>query len=373
MLAEHLGYLADPVRLDRFRAAIHKVVKSGDRVADLGCGTGILGLLCLQAGASFVYLIDNSAMIDVARQTFERAGVAGQARFIKARSQQAELPERVDVILCDHVGYFGFDYGIVDLIEDTRARLLKPQGSLMPRRLKLQISAIESGDCRSLALAWQAPAVPAQYHWLSEYAINTKHAVNLSPKDLLSAPASLGAIDLGKDNPGFYSWSAELVMHRKGLLHGLGGWFDCELGPGVTMTNSPLSEQPIKRSQVFLPIADAVPVDAGEAVNVQLSARPADDLIAWTVEFPRSGRRFRHSTWNGRLMTAEDLLRANPGRIPSPSAQGRARAIVLGYCDGHRTAHDIELAVLRDHPALLASQAEISRFVAQVLSQDAGP
>ena len=45
MLDEHLGYVADRTRLEQFRAAFAKVVCAGDQVADLGCGSGILGLL----------------------------------------------------------------------------------------------------------------------------------------------------------------------------------------------------------------------------------------------------------------------------------------------------------------------------------------
>ena len=50
MLEEHLGYVADRIRLERFRIGIAKVIRPGDHVADLGCGSGILGLLCLRAG-----------------------------------------------------------------------------------------------------------------------------------------------------------------------------------------------------------------------------------------------------------------------------------------------------------------------------------
>jgi hypothetical protein len=37
MLDEHLGYVADRIRLERFQAAIAQTLKAGDRVADLGC------------------------------------------------------------------------------------------------------------------------------------------------------------------------------------------------------------------------------------------------------------------------------------------------------------------------------------------------
>ena len=69
---------------------------------------------------------------------------------------------------------------------------------------------------------------------------------------MLAGPAELGCIDLRVDNPEFFSWTVELTVARDGTLHGLAGWFECELAENVWMTNSPLSAQAIKRSQAFL-------------------------------------------------------------------------------------------------------------------------
>jgi hypothetical protein len=46
--------------------------------------------------------------------------------------------------------------------------------------------------------------------------------------------------------------------------------------------------------------------------------------------------------------------------------------IVLSYCDGRRTAREIEQQVLADHPDLLPSPDETVRFVVHVLARDAG-
>jgi len=214
--------------------------------------------------------------------------------------------------------------------------------------------------------------VPAEFRWLRDYSVNAKHAVEFRRDEVLGLPAHLGTIDFLKDDRAFFSWTADLPMERSGVVHGLGGWFDCELAEGVRMTNSPLAEAPIKRAQAFLPIGEAVPVESGEIAKATLMARPDDNLIAWTVEFPASGRRFSHSTWQGTLLSPEDLHRANPARIPKANRVGLASAIVLGYCDGKRTARDIEQAVLREHPGLFPSAGEISLFVARVLGRDAG-
>ncbi len=370
MLEEHLGYIADHIRIEQFKAAVDQVLKPGDRVADLGCGSGILGLLCLRAGAAQVFAIDSTAMIEVARETLTRAGLGNRGVFICGHSHRIELPELVDVVICDHVGYFGFDYGIVNTLHDARRRLLKPRGRLIPARIRLQIGAAESEKSHDQAEGWRAKGVPGEFHWLHQHAVNTKYAAELPRKALLSAPAELGNIDLYTDNPEFFSWTAEMTITRDGVMHGLAGWFECELAEGVWMTNSPLSDRAIKRPQAFLPIDEAIQVSVGDWVKTTVMARPADHLIAWVVEFPATGQRFSHSTWQGILLVPKDLIRANPTRVPKLSREGQARTTILAYCDGQRTAREIEQAVLRDHPDLFPSPDEISRFVAQVLGKD---
>lgn len=370
MLQEHLGYLADAPRLDKFRRAIAAVVRPGDVVADLGCGSGILGLLALQAGAAHVYAIDDSAMLHVARETLARAGLAQRATFIQGRSQQVSLPARVDVAMCDHVGYFGFDYGIVELLADARRRFLKPGGAIVPARIALQLAAVESAAARRYTEDWRAERVPAEFHWLREKAVNAKHDIGLRPEDVLSSPVSPGTLELGADVPPYLSWQGELPIARDGLVHGLAGWFDCELAAGVGMSNSPLASDRIDRSQAFLPIDEPVPVKRGEALKATLMLRPADIVIGWVVESPAGDRRYGHSTWQGMPLAPEDLQRAHPERVPVPGSEALARGIVLGYCDGRRTVREIGAAVAREHPQLLPSAAELERFVAQVLAGD---
>jgi protein arginine N-methyltransferase 1 len=371
MLDEHLGYVSDAIRLARYQAAIAKVVAKGSTVADLGSGSGVLGLLCLQAGAGRLVAVDDSDMLEVARETLTRSGYGDCSTFIRGKSSQIELPERVDVVICDHVGYFGFDYGVVEFLADARKRFLKPGGTLIPASIRLNIAAVGAQRCDELANGWCAEGVPNEFHWLRTHAVNTKHAVNLERGDVLAVPAVLGDIDLHADNPEFFSWNAELRIERDGLMHGLAGWFECELAEGVWMTNSPLAEAPIRRSQAFLPIDEAVEVKAGDTIRATVMARPADHLIAWIVEFPASGQRFAHSTWQGQLLTPAQLMQRNPAHVPHLGRRGQATATVLGYCDGRRTVAEIEQAVLRDHPDLFPSAGEISGFVARILGREA--
>ncbi len=367
VLDEHLGYVADAIRLEQFKSAVAQVVRQGDRVADVGCGSAVLGLLCLQAGAGHVDAVDSSAAIEIARQSLTAAGWGDKASFIHGKSFQVELPEAADIVICDHVGYFGFDYGLIETMADARRRFLKPGGRLIPGLLRLQLGAVESDKCHQLAVGWRAPGIPREFHWLRQHGINTKHAVNLQADEVLAGPAELACIDLQAENPDFFSWTAELTMARDGILHGLAGWFECELAENVWMTNSPLSAQAIKRSQAFLPIDGPLVVKAGDIVSATVMARPADHLIAWEVRHPATGKKFSHSTWLGDLLMQEQLGKTRPDHVPQLSRVARAKALVMGYCDGRRSVAQIQESVLREHPDLFPSAGEITRFVDAVL------
>lgn len=370
MLKEHLGYIADQARLDQFRAAIRQTVVPGDSVVDVGSGSGVLGLLCLQAGAAHVYAIEHGPIVEIARETFHRAGLADRVTFVRGRSQQVELPEQVDVAICDHVGYFGFDYGVIGLFQDARRRFLKTGGRIIPERIELHLAAVESEPAFALTARWQGPEVPAEYHWLRQYGDNAMHPFAFGREDLLGPPSALARIDLRGDNPAFLSSTVELSIERDGCVHGLGGWFECELAAGVLMSNSPLAEHGVDRAQVYLPIAEAVQVKADDRIKVTVMTRPDDGLTAWSMQFPRTGQHFSHSTWHGMPLAPEDFARMNPSRVPRISHEGEARAVILAYCDGLRTTREIERAVLDDHPNLFPSNAETLRFVAWVLSRD---
>ena len=356
--------------MEAFKTAITRAVKPGNIVVDVGCGTGVLGLLCLQAGAMRVWGINSTPAIELARETMARAGLSDRYLCRAERSFQAILPEKADVVICDHVGYFGIDYSIIETLQDARRRFLKPGGVLLPSRLKLFLGAVQSDHCRKLTDAWSAAAIPMEFHWLRNFSVHSKHAVTLASDDILGAPAELGTIDLGADQPDFFSFQTVLHIARDGRLDGLAGWFECELTEGVWMTNSPLSKDAIRRDQAFLPIDQPIDVTAGDTLNVTIQARPSDGLLAWTVEVPSTGRRSRYSTFSGMILSKEQILKSQPNRVPKLNRTGAARQTVMAYCDGKRTAREIEQAVLRDHSDLFPTKGEISRFVLGTLGRD---
>lgn len=311
ILKEHLDYLSLHGREEAYARAIARHVRAGDVVADLGCGLGVLGLACLRAGAARVYGIDKSAALVLARETMAREGLTPRYTCIHGSTFETDLPEKVDALICDHLGWFGFDYGIIPMLRDAKHRLLKPVGAIIPRGLRMMIASTSSAKARARAEAWRHDPVPAAYRWLEEYGINTKHPHFFTQDEIASAPALLGEVDLTADAPDDFHFTAKITASTAHVMQGLAGWFACELAEDVWLTNSPLEERAIARNQVYLPIRDPLELAAGDKVEVSLRLRFDSEMFAWSVRGP-NGKRQKMSTWKSAILSEDDLARGAP-------------------------------------------------------------
>ena len=80
----------------------------GKVVLDVGCGTGILSLFCVANGAKKVFAVDASDIADQAKKIIEHNGATEKITVIKGKVEEIELPEKVDTIVSEWMGYFLF-------------------------------------------------------------------------------------------------------------------------------------------------------------------------------------------------------------------------------------------------------------------------
>ena len=367
VLAEHIGYLSLSGRRALYERAIAQIVEKGDIVADLGCGVGVLGLQCLAAGAGRVYGIDSSAAVHHARETAKRSGLSDRYICVASSTFDAVLPELVDVLICDHIGFFGFDYGIVEMMRDAAARMLKPGGRIIPDRLNLQVAAASSEECRSIAAAWSQENVPDELRWLDHLARNSRHPHQFKPDEIVSAVADLGEIELGENSRDLYSFSAELEITQAGRFDGLAGWFDAHLGADVWMTNSPLETRSIGRPKAFLPVAKPFDVAPGDRIGVKLRTRSEGTLIFWTIKPPGDAPAQEMSTWESTILSQDDLHEL--GDVP-PTLTDKAKVnvAILSMVDGSRTPREIEDAILAAYPDLYPTPERTREHVREIIS-----
>ena len=376
---EHREYLSDRARISAFSRAICEVVKPHDIVLDLGSGTGILGLLACRAEAARVYSVDDGGMTGLARQICRANGLQDRVVFIKELSTRVDLPEKVDVVVADQIGQFGFNAGVLDYFSDARTRFLKPGGKMVPCGVDLIVAPVEAPELWNQVEFWNKAPAGFDFGPARTLAANTGYPTNLRPEQLLGDPAQLVAFDLSQATADPFKAAVYVKAARDGTLHGIGGWFSAQLSPGVVMTNSPLAKDAINRRQIFFPIDQSVEVRGGDGIRVMMHVLPKETMVSWTVEVWNEGNgsssdrvrkaAFKHSTFKGMLLCEEDLQRTRPAFVPKLTPWGNARFSVLTLCDGKRSLSEIEQEVFRRHPKLFKSGAEAATFVAEVVTR----
>jgi hypothetical protein len=368
---EHRSYLADRPRIDAFRRAIRQVVREGAVVADVGSGSGILGLLACEAGAARVYSIEATGMIELARAVAARNGFADRLRFVHAESGEVELPEPVDILVCDQIGHFGFEAGLFDFVRDACRRFLKPGGAMIPARVALQVAPVAVPALAAAVRFWCERPAGFDMSPAHAWAASTGYPTRLEPDQCLGEPVVGVSVDvLGVTHEPF-SLHVSLPIARRGLLDGIGGWFTADLAPGVILTNSPFSHDRIDRRNVYFPI-DPVAVEPGDLVSVRMRILPAAVVVSWRGEVTRAGRTiasFNRSTLGGMLLSRDDLARQRAGYVPTLTPRGRARLTVLELCDGSHPLAEVERRLFERHPDLFATPAEAAAFAAEVVTR----
>jgi len=131
------------------------------RVADLGCGSGILGIAALLQGALSVAAVDTDSL--AVRATAENAAVAGLQQRLQVRLGSAEVlaelleAEPADLLLCNILA------PVIEALAPAFTGLLAPSGvGLLSGLLVPQAERLQHG---LVALGWRVELAAQQSQW----------------------------------------------------------------------------------------------------------------------------------------------------------------------------------------------------------------
>ncbi|KAK9801381.1 hypothetical protein WJX73_003246 [Symbiochloris irregularis] len=145
----HREMLADRSRTEGYASAITACVKAnpGSVVLDVGCGTGILGMLAARAGARQVIGVEGSpAMASMAEAICHANGLSasngGPISIVPGLVEQvAELPvQQVDVLVSEWMGYALLFESMLGSVIYARDRWLRPGGVMLPDTASLFVA-----------------------------------------------------------------------------------------------------------------------------------------------------------------------------------------------------------------------------------------
>ncbi|EWC46121.1 hypothetical protein DRE_04695 [Drechslerella stenobrocha 248] len=145
----HETMLKDAVRTESYRDFIYdnKHVFQGKTVLDVGCGTGILSMFCAKAGAAKVFAVDNSNIIEQARENIFENGLDNVITCIRGKVEEITLPvKQVDIIVSEWMGYCLLYEAMLDSVIYARDKYLAPDGLMVPSECRLLIAAMHDSD-----------------------------------------------------------------------------------------------------------------------------------------------------------------------------------------------------------------------------------
>lgn len=283
--------LADKVRMDFYHAAIARHVQPGDRVLDLGTGTGILSAMAARRGAGKVIAIDHSEILKQAKVLMEDNGVRN-VEFVATHSRDFHPKEKVDVILQEQMGDFLFDEAMVANVTDLRDRVLKPGGVIVPAKFEFFCEPVQLRAERRVPFLWEMVVHGYRYAALSRQRPVDPSYYRLALSDaaaierFVGTPEPLLHLDLqtvvDEDLP--CDLISERVALESGRVDGFAVFFRAQADDRLVLSTDPLDPHRAAHWGVRVLRIDACEAARGDTVHFNLRVGRWSDPDTWRWE-----------------------------------------------------------------------------------------
>ncbi|HRY06463.1 MAG TPA: 50S ribosomal protein L11 methyltransferase [Hyphomicrobiaceae bacterium] len=290
----HRTLIADRVRNRALFAALSRVIKNGETVvADIGAGTGLIGLMAARLGARDVYLYEMAEVAGVAAQIIKK-NRARTCHVMPCSSLDMVDPPRVDVVISETLGNYAFEENMIQTLEDARARHLKRGGVIIPARVRQFVAPVIADRFDEELRAWGQVGpelgIALDLGFAEGMSLNNIYVRTLEPGDLLGHGDSARVwdkADFTADKPNSPNRKGEAVwaITSDVVIHGLGVWWEAELVPGVTLSTAPQAPR-THWEQLYFPLLSPLSCRCGETLKASLSSRSSEEEgthLAWKV------------------------------------------------------------------------------------------
>jgi len=370
--------LADRVRMSAYERALRQSVKPGSVVLEIGTGPGIMAVLACQLGASRVYAIEPSPIVQLAREIAAANHCADIIEFIEDISTRVTIPVRADVIVSDLRGAIPLLEQHIPSIVDARRRFLAPGGALIARKDRIWCAVVEIPErYGKIVNPWESKSLGQDLSPARRMAVNEIQKERIVPEQLLTKPQLWATLDYATvespDVQGELNWTAE----RTGTGHGVVAWFEAELADGVVFSTAPGKEGTIY-GFLFFPWAQPVPLVAGQQVRVNLQAKllEKDYFWRWTTEIgsvespEKISTQFNQSEIHSMMVSPSELRRRASDFVPHISEEGRIRQRALELMDGKASLEEIARRLANEFPSRFPGWHQALTFAGSVSKEN---
>jgi protein arginine N-methyltransferase 1 len=361
-LSAYGSMIADHVRINSYAEALRRSVRPGSVVADIGTGPGIFAVLACQLGASRVYAIEPSDIIQIAKEVAAANGCSDRIVFVQDLSTRVTLPEPADVIVSDLRGVLPLYQLHIPAVVDARRRLLAPGGTLIPRRDSIWVAVVESPErYGSIVDPWEKNSLRQDLRAARKLELNNLCKAHLVPDQLLADPELWATLEYQTIEQVNFEGEVRFGVKRPGTAHGIAVWFETELIDGVSFSSARDTAASIYGS-LFFPWTQPVALTTDQSVSVNLAAKllGTDYMWRWTTCVRSSEKtgevraQFSQSQLAGAVLSLTSLRKAGSDHVPRLSDEGTVDRRILEMMDGQATLEEIARAITQEFPRRFA-------------------
>ncbi|HRN88279.1 50S ribosomal protein L11 methyltransferase [Hyphomicrobium sp.] len=291
----HRTLIADRVRNQAFHDALARTIRKGETtVADIGAGTGLIGLMAAKLGAREVILYEAAEVAGVADATL-RTNRARGCHLMPCHSTEMEDPPRVDLVVSETLGNYAFEENIIATLADAERRHLKDGGVIIPSRVRQFVAPVITDRIHRELTVWDDVGFGLDLSVAREMSLNNVYVRTLTADELLGGGGAAKVWDevtLGSDTRGARKGEASWTLDQAQTVYGFAYWWEAELIAGVTLSTAPDAPR-THWEQLYFPLTKPMAIDAGESVLISLRSKSSEEEgthLGWTaVHFDRDG------------------------------------------------------------------------------------
>jgi hypothetical protein len=284
----HRTLIADGVRNAAFYAALKQVVTPGvTTVADIGAGTGLLGLMASKLGAKRVFLYETAEVAGVAARIL-KANKARNCELVPCHSTQMIDPPRVDVVVSETLGNYAFEENIIDTLADARTRHLAKGGVMIPAGVKQFVCPVVADRIHRELTVWDGVGFGLDLAIGKAMSLNNAYVRVMQPGELLDGGRSAvlwDTVDFARDAKSTRKGEARWPVNAALTVYGFATWWEASLAPGIVLSTAPDAAR-THWEQLYFPLLEPLALGAGDAVTISLRSRSSEvggTHLAWTA------------------------------------------------------------------------------------------
>ncbi len=284
----HRTLIADGQRNAAFYAALKAVIQPGKTVvADIGAGTGLLGLMASKLGAKTVYLFETAEVAGVAEKIL-KANKAKNCHLFACHSTDFQDRLQADVIVSETLGNYALEENIIDALNDARRRFLRPGGVIIPSSITQYVAPVITSRIDDELRAWQRVGNGIDLGVGQAMSFNNVYVRTLLPNELLDAGMSVAqwdTVDLTRDAKSVRKGEAQWQVSKPQTIYGFAYWWKATLTEGNVLSTSPGAPK-THWEQLYFPLLDPIALKLGERISVSLKSRSSEESgthLSWAA------------------------------------------------------------------------------------------